>query len=215
MQIRCSKKGCKNHEKCSKMHPKWEQKSTKILKKTRFKNVLVFGINFRRPLVPKMLAKWSPTRRTSSRKPNRKGKQQEGNSQDSLPSPTRPRRGGGAPGPERTFEYRRALWPSKNALWEGVRKKHENCMKNRCQNRRFLMAQNHVWRYTLRLFHTFGIYEKKQIDEQMMKIQHKKWSVLMARNHVWRYTLRLFHTFAIFEQIRTIYAKRDAKSRVF
>ena len=120
MQIRCSKKGCKNHEKCSKMHPKWEPKSTQILKKTRFKNVLVFGINFRRPQVPILLAKWSPTRRTSSRKPNRKGNLQEGNSQDSLRIPTRPRRGGGAPGPERTFEYRRALWPSKNALWEGV-----------------------------------------------------------------------------------------------
>ena len=77
MQIRCSKKGCKNQEKCSKMHPKWESKSTQILKKTWFKNVLFFGINFRRPLVPKMLAKWSPTRRTSSRKPNRKGKLQE------------------------------------------------------------------------------------------------------------------------------------------
>ena len=73
----------------------------------------------------------------------------------------------GAPGnrrslQNRTFEYRRALWPSKNALWEGVRKKHENCMKNRCQNWRFLMAQNHVWRYTLRLFNTFAIFDKSR-----------------------------------------------------
>ena len=51
----------------------------------------------------------------------------------------------------RAFEHRLALRPSKNGLWKGVRKKHENLMKNRCENRRFLMAQNHVWRYTLRL----------------------------------------------------------------
>ena len=29
MQIPCSKKGCKNHEKCSKIDPKWEPKSRK------------------------------------------------------------------------------------------------------------------------------------------------------------------------------------------
>ena len=51
----------------------------------------------------------------------------------------------------RTVEDRLALRPSKNGLWKGVRKKHENSMKKRCKNRRFLMAQNHVWRYTLRL----------------------------------------------------------------
>ena len=73
MQIPCSKKGCKNHEKCSKMVPKWEPKSTQILQKTKFKNVLTFWIDFWRPLVPILLAKWSPTRRTSSRKPNKEG----------------------------------------------------------------------------------------------------------------------------------------------
>ena len=51
----------------------------------------------------------------------------------------------------RTVEDRLALRPSKNGLWKGVRIKHENSMKKRCENRRFLMAQNHVWRYTLRL----------------------------------------------------------------
>ena len=51
----------------------------------------------------------------------------------------------------RTVEDRSALRPSKNDLWKGVRKKHENSMKKRCENRRSLMAQNHVWRYTLRL----------------------------------------------------------------
>ena len=77
MQLQCSKKVWKKHETCSKMDPKWEPKSTQILQKTRFKNVLTFSINFRRPLVPNSLAKWSPTRRTSSRKPNRKGQLQE------------------------------------------------------------------------------------------------------------------------------------------
>ena len=77
----------------------------------------------------------------------------------------------------RTFEYRRALWPSKNALWEGVRKKHENWMKNRCENRRFLMAQNHVWRYTLRLFYTFGLFEKsRKIDAKMEPKSRGFWS---------------------------------------
>ena len=35
-------------------------------------------------------------------------------------------------------------------------------MKNRCENRSFLMAQNHVSHYTLRLFYTFAIFEKNQ-----------------------------------------------------
>ena len=76
MQLPCSKKVRKTYEECPKTDPKWEPKSRQILQKTRFKNVLFFWINFRRPLVPILLAKWSPTRRTSSRKPNKKGKQQ-------------------------------------------------------------------------------------------------------------------------------------------
>ena len=60
----------------------------------------------------------------------------------------------------RSFEDRRALGPSKNGLRKGVRKKHGNLMKNRSENGRFLMGRNHVWRYTLRLFHTFAIFEK-------------------------------------------------------
>ena len=36
--------------------------------------------------------------------------------------------------PNRTFEHRSALRPSKNALREGVRKKHEHLMKNQCKN---------------------------------------------------------------------------------
>ena len=65
----------------------------------------------------------------------------------------------------RIFEYRRALGPSKNGHWKEVRKKHESLMKNRCINQGFLMAWNHVWRYTLRLFHTFAIFERsRKID---------------------------------------------------
>ena len=60
----------------------------------------------------------------------------------------------------RTCEHRRALWPSKSGDWVWVWKKHQNLIKNRCENRRFLMAQNHVWHYTLRLFHTFAILGK-------------------------------------------------------
>ena len=31
-----------------------------------------------------------------------------------------------------------------------------------------MMAQNHVWRYTLRLFHTFGLFEKSgKVDAKM------------------------------------------------
>ena len=38
-------------------------------------------------------------------------------------------------------------------------------MKKGCQNDAFLIAQNHVWRYTLRFFHTFSIFEKvRKID---------------------------------------------------
>ena len=109
MQLQCSKKVCKKHETCSEKDPKWEPKSTQILKKTRFKNVLVFGINFRRPLVPKMLAKWSPTRRTSSRKPNRKGKLQGKGTPRTVFESQRARGAGGTPGPERIFEYRSAM----------------------------------------------------------------------------------------------------------
>ena len=56
----------------------------------------------------------------------------------------------------------RYFWPSKNGLQKGVRKKRENVMKKRCKIRCFLMAQNDVWRYTLRLFHTFGLFEKSK-----------------------------------------------------
>ena len=82
----------------------------------------------------------------------------------------------------RTFEPRSALGPSKNGLWEGVWKKHENLMKNQCENRSFLMAQNHVWRYTLRLFHTFAIFEKRwKIYAKRDAKSHHFWS----KNRPW------------------------------
>ena len=81
----------------------------------------------------------------------------------------------------RIFEHRSALGPSKNDLWKGVWKKHENWMKNQCGNRCFLMAQNHVWRYTLRLFYTFAIFEKYQknnakMDAKSCHFWFKNWS---------------------------------------
>jgi len=50
-----------------------------------------------------------------------------------------------------TFEHRLAQRPSKYGFWEMLWVKHASLMKNRYELQRFLMAQNHVWRYTLRL----------------------------------------------------------------
>ena len=129
MQLQCSKKVCKKHETCSKKVPKWEPKSTQILQKTRFKNVLTFRINFRRPLVPILLAKWSPTRRTSSRKPNGKGKLQGKGTPRTVFEAQHARGAGGTPGPERIFGPRSAQGPSKNDLRKGGWKKHETSIQ--------------------------------------------------------------------------------------
>ena len=68
-----------------------------------------------------------------------------------------------------TFEGRSALGPFKNELCKGGFEKHEHLMKNQCENRCSLMAQNSVWRYTLRLFHTFAVFEKiKELMQQGM-----------------------------------------------
>ena len=47
MQIRCSKKGCKKHEQCSKMEPKWEPKSRKSLSKKMSENRCEKGARLR------------------------------------------------------------------------------------------------------------------------------------------------------------------------
>ena len=129
IQIRCSKKVCKKHEQCSKMDPKWEPKSIQILQKTKFTNVLIFWIDFWRPLVPILLAKWSPTRRTSSRKPNKKGKELEGNSQDSFRIPTRPRRGGEPPARSGPFWPQVAPKTQKMSPRMRHQKKYENLIE--------------------------------------------------------------------------------------
>ena len=59
----------------------------------------------------------------------------------------------------RTFGCRSTQVSSKNDLWKGIWKKHENWMKNGCQNECLLMARKHVWRYTLGLIHTFVLFE--------------------------------------------------------
>ena len=119
IQFKCSKKVCRKHEKCFQTDPKWEPKSIQILQKTKFKNVLVFWIDFRRPLVPILLAKWSPTRRTSSRKPNKKGKELEGNSRGQSSNPNTPAALGGTPGPERILGTFSAPCSWKKAIRNG------------------------------------------------------------------------------------------------
>ena len=59
----------------------------------------------------------------------------------------------------RSFERRSAFGLSKNGVCKVVLKELWKNMKNRCGNRCFLMAQNHVWRYTLCFFQTFAIFE--------------------------------------------------------
>ena len=71
---------------------------------------------------------------------------------------------GGEPnsGKRHTFGCKSPQGPSKNDLWKGGWKKHENVMENRCKNGSFLMARNHVWRYTLHLFQTFAVVLKSR-----------------------------------------------------
>ena len=71
-------------------------------------------------------------------------------------------------------------------------KKKRKLMKNRCENRRFLMAQNHVWRYTLRLFHTLAFFEKgRKIDAKGEPKSHAFWS----KNGIWALPGRLILPF--------------------
>ena len=97
------------------------------------------------------------------------------------------------------FGPRSAQGPSKNDLWKGVWKKHEILMKSRCNNLCFLIARNHVWRYTLRLFHTFAIFEK--IEKSMPKGRpnivffDEKW-------HLGRPRVDLFCHFGRFSMVR-------------
>ena len=43
------------------------------------------------------------------------------------------------------------------------------------------MARNHVWRYTLRLFHTFAIFEQKKTKNLCQKGGHKFCFLLKKR----------------------------------
>ena len=100
MQFRC----LENVWKTIKTIPKWFQNCYKLgaqiqrkPSKHRSNKKIDLGIDFWRPLVPILLAKWSPTRRTTSRKPTKKTTTRTGNSQDSLPIQTCPRRRGEPP----------------------------------------------------------------------------------------------------------------------
>ena len=130
MQLQCSKKVRKKHETCSKMDPTWEPKSTQILQKTRFKNVLIFWINFRRPLVPILLAKWSPTRRTSSRKPNRKGQLQGKGTPRTVFQSQHARGAGGNPRPGADLP--------RHGLFLGPLENRKSVQNHTCEHRRTL-----------------------------------------------------------------------------
>ena len=55
--------------------------------------------------------------------------------------------------------------PWKTSMWKSRPKRTWTLMKIRRENGRFLIARNDVWRYTLRLFHTFALFEKnRKID---------------------------------------------------
>ena len=73
-------------------------------------------------------------------------------------------------------------------------------MKNRYENQWFLMAQNHVWRYTLRLFYTFAIFEKyRKIDAKRDAKSFHFWS----KNRPWARKGRLIlHFLTIWENLK-------------
>ena len=98
MQFRC----LENVWKTIKTIPKWFQYCYKLGAQIQRKpskhgsnKKIDLGIDFWRPLVPILLAKWSPTRRTTSRKPNKKGKQSK-----------HARGAGGTPRPGADFSYK-------------------------------------------------------------------------------------------------------------
>ena len=58
------------------------------------------------------------------------------------------------------------------------------------------MAQNHVWRYTLRLFHTFAIFEKsRKIDAKMEPKSRGFWSKMRPWASKGRLILRFLSIF--------------------
>ena len=66
-------------------------------------------------------------------------------------------------------------------------------LKNQCKNGCFLMARNHVWRYTLRLFHTFALFEKnRKIDAKRHPESHVFWLEKRPSGHKARLTLQFW-----------------------
>ena len=47
------------------------------------------------------------------------------------------------------------------------------------------MAQNHVWRYTLRLFHTFAIFGKYRIFDEKGSQNDAKIDAKIIKNRFW------------------------------
>ena len=59
--------------------------------------------------------------------------------------------------------------PLEKGRREGGLEKHEQIMKHAKKKGCFLMARNHVWRHTLRLFHTFArLKKRRQIKEKQI-----------------------------------------------
>ena len=58
------------------------------------------------------------------------------------------------------------------------------------------MARNHVWRYTLRLFHTFAIFEK---SEKINAKRYAKKHVFALKSILGRLWVDLFSIFNVFE----------------
>ena len=78
--------------------------------------------------------------------------------------------------------------PRKITSRKGVWRMHENLMKFRCTNLCSSMARNHVWRYTLHLFHTFAIFENnRKINENRDPESRAFWS----KNEPWTRRVRL------------------------
>ncbi len=65
-----------------------------------------------------------------------------------------------------TFWHPREAKMRKKQFLEGVLKKQQMLLRIQSENRRFLMARKHVWRYTLPLFHNFVIFEYYRIFDE-------------------------------------------------
>ena len=73
----------------------------------------------------------------------------------------------------------------KKSCGRGSEKDTKKMMKERCGNQRFSRGRKHVWRYALRIFHIFVIFEKieKSMPKGKLKIMlfDERWSLERPR----------------------------------